>query len=224
MKYQKINTLFKRTSKEEGSVIVPGEYSQIEFTNLKYWLVSEKIDGMNMRVIYTKDGVEFRGRTDKAQIPGELLSVMTKTFTEEKMAELFDLKIARTIILYGEGYGKGIQKGGVYRDDQAFILFDIMIDDVWLMSEKVTDYAKQLGIERVPILGLMYIDEIVKLVKLGVQSEIGKANTIMEGVVCRSDPLMLDRMGRRICFKLKVKDFERLERLKTEAERNERDE
>jgi ATP-dependent RNA circularization protein (DNA/RNA ligase family) len=214
MKYQKINTLFKRTSKEEGSVIRPGNYSQIEFTNMKYWLVSEKIDGMNMRVIYTKDGVEFRGRTDKAQIPGELLNVMTKIFTEEKMASLFDLKIADTIILYGEGYGKGIQKGGAYRDDQAFILFDIMIDGVWFASEKVTDYAKLLGIERVPIFGLYTITEIIGVVKTkpAQESLVGKSGTIIEGIVARSDPLMLDRMGKRVCFKLKVKDYEKLER------------
>lgn len=210
MKYPKMNTLWKR-AEDKKAIIMPGEYSQIEFTNVKYWLVSEKIDGMNMRVIYTKDGVEFRGRTDKAQIPGELLGVMTKTFTEEKMAKLFDLEIADTIILYGEGYGKGIQKGGSYRDDQNFILFDINIDGVWFESKKVTEYAEQLGVYRVPILGLMTIDEVVELVKSRVQSEIGNPGTIMEGVVCRSDPLMLDRMGRRVIFKLKCKDYTRLE-------------
>jgi hypothetical protein len=33
----------------------------------------------------------------------------------------------------------------------------------------------------------------------------------MEGVVCKSNPLMLDRMGRRIIFKLKDEDYRKLE-------------
>lgn len=210
MKYPKMNTLWKRTE-GKGAVIMPGDYSQEEFGNIFSWEVTEKIHGMNMRVIYTKDGVEIRGKSDKAQIPGELLGVMTKIFTEEKMAGIFNLEIADTVILFGEGYGKGIQKGGVYCDDQSFILFDINIDGVWFESEKVSEYALKLGINRVPILGHMTIDTIINFVRSRPDSRVNDKGITMEGVVCRSAPLMLDRMGKRIIFKLKCKDYTRLE-------------
>ena len=51
MIYPKINTIWKR---DEKGYILEGDYSAEEFKNIKEWDVSEKIDGMNMRVLYSK--------------------------------------------------------------------------------------------------------------------------------------------------------------------------
>lgn len=210
MKYEKIQTLWKRDP-DNKFVIMPGEHSKLEFSQVKEWVATEKVDGMNIRVIYNKDGIEFRGRTDNAQIHATLFKVLTEMFTVESLSQVFDLEKAETVILYGEGYGAGIQSGGKYRDDQSFILFDINIDGIWLMNEMVIEMAQLLNIEQVPILGLNWtIDDIVDFVKSQPESMIGKPKTVMEGVVCKSNPLMLDRMGRRIIWKLKIKDYEKL--------------
>lgn len=206
LKYEKINTLFKRDTKENKHVIMLGSLSKEEFNNVRTWSMSEKIDGMNIRVIYTKEGVEFRGRTDNAQIPATLFKVLTDMFPVEKLAEVFDLELADTIILYGEGYGAGIQSGGKYRDDQSFILFDVKIDEIWIAEGDVTRFALELGIDRVPLLGNALYEDVSHFVESEPKSRVGK-KPVMEGVVARSHPLMLDRMGRRIIFKLKVKDF-----------------
>lgn len=211
MKYEKINTLFKR-DKEKDFTIIPGDYSTPEMNNVILWSVSEKIDGMNIRVIFTREGIEFRGRTDNAQIPGNLLKYLMKTFTAEGLSEVFDLEKAERVILYGEGYGPKIQKGGKYRDDVSFILFDVLIDDIWMKEEDVTRFANNLDIDRAPLLGKMIHEDVVEFVKSRPESKAGKPGTIMEGVVCRSEPLMLDRMGRRVIFKLKVEDYEKQER------------
>ncbi len=44
------------------------EYTKPEFGYIPRWLVTEKVDGMNIRIIYNKDGVRYAGRTDKAHI------------------------------------------------------------------------------------------------------------------------------------------------------------
>lgn len=220
-KYEKIQTLWKRDP-DNKFVIMPGEYSQDEFCNITFWEVSEKVDGMNIRVIYDEDGVRFAGRTDKAQLPKRLSEVLAETFTVEKMAKMFGLwrmmDRKKEVVLYGEGYGAKIQKGGGdYLDDQGFILYDILIDGMWLTGESVTEIAGELGIKRVPIVGTLPIWQIEEFVQSKPRSLIArKLSRMMEGVVCRSDPLVLDRRGKRVIFKLKVKDYEQLERMKKE--------
>lgn len=214
--YEKINTLWQR-DKDNKFVIMPGFYSCQEFANVNLWEVTEKIDGMNTRVIITKDDIEFRGRTDRAQLPAELMGRLSELFlSREKIDEVFDFEKANEVVLYGEGYGPKIQKGGIYRDDQDFILFDIMIDDIWFEGRQVTYYADLLGLNRVPVLGIMNTPDIVdSLSKSPVYSRASiRDDAPIEGVVCRSFPLMLNRLGKRVIFKLKVKDYEQLERIK----------
>ena len=85
--YQKIQTLFKR---DEKNIIIPSIFTLPEFEYLKdcKWEATEKIDGTNMRVellpTFNEDGTlkkvlwEFKGRTDKAQIPPHLMEKMYK--------------------------------------------------------------------------------------------------------------------------------------------------
>ena len=50
-KYPKIETLFTRDEKFKVTDII----RLPEFENIKKWLVTEKIDGTNIRIIYTPD-------------------------------------------------------------------------------------------------------------------------------------------------------------------------
>lgn len=212
MKYPKINTLWKRDEKNKFN-IMEGEYSDPEFANIKRWHITEKIDGTNIRIFWDGEKVRFGGRTDEAQIPTFLLNHLQDTFTPELMSSVFtDMD---GIILFGEGYGPKIQKvGNRYRDDVAFILFDICIDEtLWLRRESVEDIATKLGIESVPIIGLMTEEEAVEYVKQKRHSAIAKEEMVVEGIVARSYPLVLYRDGRPLMWKLKVKDYTRLERV-----------
>ncbi|MCK4252786.1 hypothetical protein KAX97_15170, partial [candidate division WOR-3 bacterium] len=58
MNYPKIQTLWKRDTSRNG-VIMEGEYSREEFENVQYWDISEKIDGMNIRVTHTDDSLFY---------------------------------------------------------------------------------------------------------------------------------------------------------------------
>ena len=219
MKYPKINTLWKR---DEKGRIIDGEYSCPEFENIKMWDVTEKIDGTNIRVIFRDIKVDFegntvepeiifKGKTDKAQIPPFLLESLKSMFTVEKFLEAFsDVK---EVVLYGEGYGNKIQKGNKYRDDVSFILFDVVIDGVWLRRDAVKEIAGKLGIEAVPSLGVRILPEIISLVSGTFPSSVAKQPFTAEGIVARSEPLVLFRKDSTpVMFKLKVKDYLRMKR------------
>jgi len=214
MKYEKIQTLWKRDPEKKYSIMI-GEYSKPEFSQIKEWVLTEKIDGMNIRVIYNKEGVRFAGRTDNAHIPVSLFEMLTKTFTIEKLSSVFDLEKANEIILYGEGYGPKIQKGGNYRKDQSFILFDVLIDGIWFDVEPVSTFAYELGVDSIPVWGRGTIKSIERLIRTKPRSSLEGSSCNIEGFVCRTDPLLLDRFGNRVVWKLKVKDFEQLEERET---------
>lgn len=165
--YQKINTLYKRDAK---NVIMPyAEFTEPEFEYLRglKWRAEVKIDGTNMRIEVSKCPivdientitdvcfkVEYKGKTDNAQIPPKLLKFMQEHFPEDKVLAGLGLEkqisrnkwvehkwtfddgvtpnyeaIPDLYTIYGEGYGNGIQKGGNYiKDGVDFRVFDVKV-------------------------------------------------------------------------------------------------
>ena len=209
MKYPKIYNLYRRDEKEDYQ-ITKGEYSKIEFGLINRWLVTEKIDCTNIRILWDGETVRYRGRTDNAQVPTFLLDHLQKTFTSDKLLSVFgpDSKV----ILYGEGYGNKIQKvGSKYRKDTSFILFDAVINGWWLDFDSVQEIAQKLSIKTVPVLGIWNEEEIYHNVYSNPYSTVSDSRLIIEGVIARSYPMMLFRDGTPIKFKLKVKDVNRYE-------------
>jgi hypothetical protein len=208
--YEKINTLWKRDQKGR---IIEGEYSKEEFDMIDKWEVSEKVDGTNIRIEISPWDLEgslvvpsFWGKTENSDIPEILNNKLESHFENIELDKIFDMSKADEVTLFCEGYGFKIQKGAKYiKDNQDFIMYDICIDGIWLESEKVIEFAKLLNMKTVPIIGIKTKTEIIDYVKSTPKSLL--ADCQMEGVVCRSKPLLLDRMGRRIIFKLKVRDF-----------------
>ena len=209
-KYPKIETLFER----DENFKVTDKIRLSEFENIKNWLITEKIDGTNIRIIFDKtcdDPLDIRGRTDNAQIPPFLLKELHKMFQVEKIAEIFDG--ANKVCLYGEGYGAKIQKGGGnYNKGNSFRLFDIWIDGCWLEWDSVEEIAKQLGVKTVPVIAKTDLKAAIYMVECGnlfsavslVEGEVGHK---AEGIVARAYPTMLFRRGNPIKWKLKVKDY-----------------
>lgn len=205
--YHKIETLFERDTNGTKKLI-EGAFRNdaVKYLANNDWYFTEKIDGTNIRIHWDGHKVEFAGRTDRAQIPKPLMDYLNNTFGSIEAEEMFEQKFGETdVILFGEGYGSGIQKGGAYRSDVSFILFDVQIDDVWLKRDSVEDIATAFGIDIVPIIFVGTIKKAVDFVKQKPKSTIGTAN--MEGLVGRPLTEMLDRMGKRVIVKIKVCDF-----------------
>ena len=101
---------------------------------------------------------------------------------------------------------KKIQKGGLYRKGQDFILFDVMIAGNWQPRESVEDIADTFNIDVVPIVLEGTIQEAIDYVKANPKSTFGTADS--EGVVGRPLIELQDRTGHRVIVKIKVRDFE----------------
>ena len=123
--YHKIETLFERDEKTKKLIIGKFRNPTIEFLKDNTWVFTEKVDGTNIRVFWDGYCVTFGGRTDRAEIPTHLIKRLNELFVGETNAQMFEQKFGETPVeLFGEGYGVKIQKGGAYRDDVDFILFD----------------------------------------------------------------------------------------------------
>lgn len=208
-KYPKIETIFNRAT-DGSKALIEGSYRNetVKYLAGNTWVCTEKIDGTNIGVVWDGHTVHFQGRTERAQLPSKLVSYLSDTFLPDAVQELFEQKFGETsVILFGEGYGAGIQKGGSYRQDQSFILFDVYLPEqkLWLKRDAIEDIAQTFNIDAVPIILTGTLQEAVDFVKSRPDSTIGTAK--MEGLVCKPQQEVRDRMGKRIVVKVKYKDF-----------------
>jgi len=208
--YHKIQTVFKRDPETRHKTLLEGEFSLPEFEYLQDnpWIMTEKVDGTNIRIMWDGMDITFGGKTDQAQIPATLVNKLTEMFNADLLYGLF---AASKICLYGEGYGAKIQKGGGnYRQNQSFVLFDILIDGWWLQREDVEDIAKKLSIDVVPIIGEGNLSTMCRRAEVGFKSQRGDFRA--EGIVARPCTELKARNGDRIITKIKCKDFARAEK------------
>src|SRR3990167_6338433 len=211
-KYHKILSLFKRNMEGDRKFLI-GEWTtpELDFLKDKDWIWTEKVDGTNIRVMWNGKEVIFGGRSDEAQIHTALLMRLQELFMRmeprQKFAEIFGIEEQDTV-LYGEGFGAGIQKeGGNYMSDkQDFVLFDVSINGLCLERENVEDIASKFGLQIVPIIGHGTLEEAIALTKKGFKSKWG--DFIAEGIVARPRIELLTRRGERIITKVKHKDFQ----------------
>lgn len=227
-KYAKIQTLYNRDPKTFK--VIEGDFSRPEFALINNWVVTEKIDGMNIRVDLRqyedtlpddgsgliryavpshKDIVSFAGRNDNTQWPPGMLEVLQKMFTVENLAALRKDDSGYSITLFGEGYGAGIQSGGYYREDKGFILFDVLVNDrFWLDRENVENVAHKLGVDIVPLLGAGLTTRYISdWVKRGFSTYLSDSDHLAEGIIAQSPVPLYNNRGERLMFKLKTKDF-----------------
>jgi len=214
--YQKINTLFMRDDK---NIIIPHLFTLPEYEYLKdnIWECTEKIDGTNIRIEVDGKNIEFKGRTDKAKIPEELLEFLKEKFTPNIIFPSlgYDPNVGINdnthITIYGEGFGHKIQgkTGDAYiKNNVSFILFDVKVGHWWLKRDALESIAEKLGIKIVPIIGYMTIPEAIKFVRDGFNSNISEDRNLMaEGLVLKTPAGLLLRNGERIITKIKTYDF-----------------
>ena len=240
--YDKINTCFKRDLDKNSPTyncirpneeLTTPEFELLRKLNAK-WEATEKVDGecTSIHLIpnlcgahgTTEGGQEFdydyvvevHGKTENANMRPDEVKLLQEIGDVEKLIEAFTYDAKKPedeCIIFGETYGKGMQKsGGRYcKDRLKFICFDIKIGNTWLKRDAVEDICRKLGIDVVPYLGEMTLDEAIALVKTGFLSKVSEDSTLeAEGVVLRAPLGILDRMGRRIITKVKTVDFRNL--------------
>lgn len=203
MEYHKIETLYERdlaTFKVDPTKLKNRTYSLI-----KSWQFTEKIDGTNIRCIWENGTLKFGGKTDNAQIHADLVRWLYEHVSPLRLAEIFPDTSA---VIYGEGYGAGIQKGGLYSPTKKLIVFDVLVGGKWWLSwENTCDVANKLDLEVVPLVGEMTLEEATAMVRAGFPSLLGNGEMRAEGLVGRTAEPLFDKKGHRLIVKLKTKDF-----------------
>lgn len=212
--YHKIDSMFKRDGKR--LMIDELDWARPEFGYLadNEWMFTEKVDGTNIRLYYGdpdmvgNEHAYVSGRTDNAQLPPALLNRCVELLKTMPLDEQFPSATAQSqVVLYGEGYGKGIQSGGKYlRDRVDFVLFDVQVGDWMLSRANVEDVANGLGIDVVQVVDTGTLHDAIKLARDGFRSSWPGVD-VPEGLVVRPLTDLWDLMGRRIITKIKHKDF-----------------
>lgn len=206
--YHKIDTLFERDPQTKKLIRGKFRNPMVEYLKDNTWVFTEKVDGTNIRIYWDGHSVQFGGRTDNANIPPLLLRKLEELFGGEINAQLFEQKFGENVVeLFGEGYGEKIQNGGAYIKGVDFILFDVMINDLFLTRENVEDIASYFNIKVVPILLEGTIEDGVNYVLSHRESVVAENGALLEGVVGRTKVETFDRRGRRSIVKIKYCDF-----------------
>lgn len=208
--YHKIFTPFVRNqdrSSPDYNKLIPGSWNLPEFGYLQAldWVWTEKVDGVNIRVMWDGEGnITYGGRTDDAQISAKLINRLRNIFDDTVVFEKFFS--GKEVTLFGEGYGGSIQGGHTYREDEDFILFDVVINGWWLNRPSVQNVAAHFDIESVPVLLEGSIWRAIYFVESDPFSHINHARHI-EGVVGVPEVQLFNRAGERIITKVKAVDF-----------------
>ena len=174
--------------------------------------------------------VRYMGKTDSANIHPKLMEHLMETYPAEKVLKSLGLDriidrqewanhkwqtyndIPKLYTIYGEGYGAKIQKtGGNYlANGNGFIVFDVKVDDLYLLCSSRDEIATKLGAPVVPFIGMMTLDEAIDFVRNGFKSRIAENKDFMaEGLVIRNELGLKTRRGERIITKLKTCDFQK---------------
>lgn len=169
------------------------------------WTVSEKLDGTNTRIIWDGYKLKVKGRTSASQLQGfqqELLAKLTEN-GNYVFDELFGEK---PVTIFGETIGEKIQKNP-YNVTGDFLVFDILIDNVWLTYDQVKEYSEQLGLHYNEHHSIRGWDNVLTEFE-DRANDAEKHNFYFEGLVAVPYHMPLDRLGNRVITKIKVADFE----------------
>ena len=212
-KYEKFSSPFKKDDK----FLNIEELSQ-ELPKGK-WIVIEKIDGTNIRIILTKpeengERVIHIGSRKLILNPSDKGSNVyldcLKDVNLNKLREYFK-DIDSTVVIYGEGHGAGVQKGGIYSPKKSFRVFDIRIGRAYQNFDYVQKVCVDNQMNLVPIFGdvdcLHFNGFITDLKHFNETLIKGGTGGKPEGLVYKFEPVLLNKYGERLIFKSKFKDY-----------------
>ena len=197
--YHKIENIFERDAETHKLILGKWKDPVFEYLAVNGWVVTEKVDGTNVRVMWDGEGITFGGRTDNAQMPGPLMARLAELFPPGAMDNY-----EPGTCLYGEGFGAGIQKGGAYGNPN-FIIFDIKVGNYFLNPGDMIGIAGALSVQYVPQLGIMSLIDAVDMVRQGLESSL--KDGAAEGIVVRPAVELRTQYNNRLIAKIKDVDF-----------------
>lgn len=221
MFYPKIKNLYERN--EDGTIDFD-KFSDRSFGNIKYWEVTEKLDGMNIKIEFECGYLPSRdprlyvgGKTKNSEIPYSIIEYIDSLNLIDKLFPLFGNENGnkeKKIEIFGEGIGPKIQNGSLYCQEYKVVVFDILVDHKWWLDrENVLSICNKLGMEIVPLINIITIGDVLPMVRSGFKSNIyhdpnNRKNA--EGIVAKpSCEQLFNNKGERVMFKLRTDYFKK---------------
>jgi hypothetical protein len=210
--YPSIESVWKR----EGKYLVPGAIREPVVECVREWFLTEKVDGTNIRLIFSEEGLDVRGRTDRAQFKPSQLDFLRGLVDVDHAKEMLrhPTRPDWVVTVYGELFGPGIQRGGHYASGLRFRAFDVMFGDTtWGDRDDLVTICERLGLEYVPVVATMTdLDQLPRTTAdmttlVGTSAVAETAGLQMEGIVARPALTLLDKRGNRVMFKLCYRDL-----------------
>jgi hypothetical protein len=149
----------------------------------------------------------------KGNVIGTAACELTYTKTEASASTFYGVALEEVpVYIYGEYFGTGVQKGGgrYIQNGNDFLVFDIKQQGWWLPKENRDAICKALGLEQVPFLGHMTLEDIEKMVRGGFATKFDRAadpTLIEEGIVARPVIPLCSSNGNRVIVKVKYCDY-----------------
>lgn len=226
--YKSIETLYERS--KETNKLDFNKVRQAEWLHINQWMLTEKIDGTNIRVLVTNAGIEIKGRSNNASIPSGLEQNIRKIFDHATIMQYF-LKGKKNasmpddwcVTFYGEGYGPGITGSDKmnYRKQElgkGFRCFDVMFGESnWASVSEWQGLCESLNVPTVVTVGFIGAIPIGELGARQMMEDFcayspvafleADVNIKAEGLVARPMVPLFNRHGERVIWKLTNREF-----------------
>ena len=90
-------------------------------------------------------------------------------------------------------------------------MFDVKVNDIYLLTSARDEIATKLGAPIVPFIGYFTLDEAIDFVRKGFRSKVAENPDakMAEGLVLRPAFGLKNRMGKRLIVKVKYEDFQK---------------
>ena len=205
MIFPKIQSPYKRN---ETGVFIP-EFSLQVFSYLldNIWLIYEKIDGFNVRVIWDGENVHFNGKSDNTAFTVAQLDYLGSIFKPNLFAQF------EPCVVYGELVGPKCN-GNLYKlQSHEFVLFDCYrsLNLTWQNTDFLEELCKIFKIRRSPCIAVMTLRQCSQHFFDGTLNEAYKTSTMFagkpsEGFILRPECELLTQYNERVITKLKFRD------------------
>lgn len=166
----------------------------------------EKVHGTSAHILYRRGEplVFFSG--------GASHKVFSALFDEKALLERFEALGHTEVVVYGEAYGGSMQgMKATYGDKLQFIVFDVMVSNLWLSVPDMAQVATGLGLEVVPfqriVCTLENFDELRDRPSEVAERRGMGSSKRREGVVLRPLIDLRKNNGSRIIVKHRLEEF-----------------
>ena len=183
--------------------------------NINYWVslypelykeqyvIQEKIHGSNFSIWFenTDIGVDIKcaKRTSFLDITEGFFNyqLVLKDEKIDKLIEEFTNKIKKTdikeLVVFGELYGNGIQKGVFYSDKKEIRFFDMRINGNYIPFRETEEFFKEFGLEELLVPKLAVVNSLDEALEFNTEfnslipdRKFENLENICEGVVIKS--------------------------------------